>query len=306
MNKKADVIHLIDQLHDALYGMRITIEQYSRHDYTPLGILAPELASAIQNFKDFVILADRFFQGRMAELSREEEAPDLLPVGHELRSKLPLPGGKGSQLNLEAPVTRQANVSEINRSEFPDQSISVAVYLDTDDEELIRRVLKNVDNLVGDMGYGPPEDVETIRGSIFRRSWSRVKGFLKSDEVAELREKAGRALEIQGLMIPEADVTFKLSQSASQLIASVADVPSACLRLGSILLIKYTLDTSGPVLLVRNLSTSEILALERYPEIQKNPSMALEMLATAIETSSTMDSPEGDAEENEQDFEALD
>jgi hypothetical protein len=59
------------------------------------------------------------------------------------------------------------------------------------------------------------------------------------------------------------------------------------MRVGSILLIKFS-DENGAVLLSRNLSQLEIRALERFPEIQKNPRTVLEALGTAVDSLDTV------------------
>ena len=67
----------------------------------------------------------------------------------------------------------------------------------------------------------------------------------------------------------------------SQLLTSLADIPQACIRVGSLLFIKYT-DHTGPVILSRTLSQPEVRALERFPEIQTKPREVLGALASAL------------------------
>ena len=162
--------------------------------------------------------------------------------------------------------------------------ISVAVYVDSDDEEKARHVLQRVDQLVREMGYGDPTDIQLERGSLFRRSKAEASQILHSEELRSRLAKVERGLELAGLELRQAQVDHGEAQAISMLLAEIKDIPRVCIRAGSVMLVKYTTH-DGPVLLVRTLLQLEIHALDQYPEIQKNPECLLESLATAIESS---------------------
>jgi hypothetical protein len=161
-------------------------------------------------------------------------------------------------------------------------TISVAVYLDTDDRHEIEEVLSAVDSFVSEMGYEGPSSVYMRRGSIFRRSIAVVKRGLKSREVAERLLKVERALEIAALDSRQAAVDSQEAEAVARLLASLSEIERACIRAGSILLIKFPGQGGQSVILVRNLSQREIRMFERYPEIQSRPESVLEALGTAM------------------------
>jgi hypothetical protein len=97
-------------------------------------------------------------------------------------------------------------------------------------------------------------------------------------------------MELRYLDSAQADTDNKVADALSKIVSSLADVPSACVRAGSILLIKYP-GPQGPVILTRNLSQLEISTLEKYPEIQKNPQTVLESLSLAIASFSGYEPP---------------
>ena len=115
----------------------------------------------------------------------------------------------------------------------------------------------------------------------FRRSWAKIRKTATSSEAREIAAKAARAIEIHYLGSEQADIDQKVAEAQAKLIDSLADIPSACIRAGSILLIKYS-GSNGPVLFTRNLSQLEISILEKFPEIQRTPQTALDTLALAI------------------------
>ncbi|GAA4573852.1 hypothetical protein GCM10023176_39670 [Micromonospora coerulea] len=160
-------------------------------------------------------------------------------------------------------------------------SMAVAAWLDTSDPAIARKVFDALDDLVEILGYDRPQNETVRRGSFWRQASAWMRKAVGSDEVKDRLIKVERAIELQHLDSKQADVDSKIGETVSQLIASLDEIPQACLRAGSILLIKYQ-DERGPVLLMRSLSQLEIRALERYPEIQMRPREALQALSAAV------------------------
>jgi hypothetical protein len=162
----------------------------------------------------------------------------------------------------------------------PSNQISVAMYVDGDDEA-IKKVLARVDHLVDALGYGSPTEEQIEHGSIFRRYLAALKRGLSSRDAREGFIKAERALELLAIDTRQAQVDEKVAAAVSGLVESFEDVPQACVRVGSIFFVKYT-GATGPIVLARNLSQVEIRAMEKFPEIQRNPEKAFEALALAV------------------------
>jgi hypothetical protein len=159
--------------------------------------------------------------------------------------------------------------------------ITVDIYLDTNDRVAAARVFAAADSLVRFLGYDSPFDEEIVYGSIFRRAKAVAMEAATSQEMRERLIQLERLIELKVLDSKQAAVNVQEAQAARMLIDGIADIPQACLRLGSVLVVKYE-DAGGPVLLTRNLSQLEMHALERFPEIQKNPRQVLDALATAV------------------------
>jgi hypothetical protein len=165
-------------------------------------------------------------------------------------------------------------------SQAPEE-ISIVIYIDTDSDADIARVVQRTDEFVDVLGYEGPIEPIIERGSFFRRSWAKIRKTATSSEAREIAAKAGRAIEMRYLDSEQADIDQKVAEAQASLIDSLADISNACIRAGSILLIKYT-GTNGPVVFTRNLSQLEISILEKYPEIQRTPQTALDALALAM------------------------
>jgi hypothetical protein len=146
--------------------------------------------------------------------------------------------------------------------------MTIDVYLDIDDERVASAVFAAVDELARIVGVDDIASGELQRGSFFRRSKATLQIALSDKSVQERLQLLERLFELWQVDPRQADIDQKTSNALSQVINSLHDVPRACIRFGSLLVIKYN-DNSGGVLLARQLSQPEILALEKYPELQK-------------------------------------
>jgi hypothetical protein len=89
----------------------------------------------------------------------------------------------------------------------------------------------------------------------------------------------------------QAEVDQRTSEAFERMINCLEKVPRACIRFGSLLIVKYP-DGAGYVLLCRQLSQSEIGVFEKYPELQTHPETILAALALAISRNNEPEPPE--------------
>lgn len=166
--------------------------------------------------------------------------------------------------------------------------IAVDVYLDISDNEVIDEIMSRVDDLTQVMGYRQAGDAEIELGSIFRRS--RAVADQVADELKSRLIKVERAFELAQLELRQADVDTREADAVSKLLSSLESVPRACLRVGSVLLIKYPHPSiDEPIVIVRNLSQLELHALSRFPEIQRCPETVLQALTMTLDNMSGED-----------------
>lgn len=158
--------------------------------------------------------------------------------------------------------------------------ILVTAYLDTDDEAASERVFHAVDSFVGELGYSKPKVVALERGSFFRKAFAAIRRGLTSRQLRDRLAEGERVLQLVIVEDRQAEVDLKKAQAASELINSLQDVPNACIQMGSLLLVKSE-TPNGPALIARTLSKAEMRALEKYPELQKNPEKIMEALSMA-------------------------
>lgn len=238
---------------------------------------------------------------RIAGLKRDQLAADLVrryEAGESIRALAEATGrsyGFIHRILTESGVEFRSRGSgrgsrekrPINRA-IPPRRLNVSIFLEANDGEVIEHAVNAVDGLVDYMGYDGPFAIETESGSFLRRSFAAAKKSLTSTEVADRLTKVERALELYTIDAKQIEVDEKAARVVADLMSALKDVPSACIRAGSTLLIKYE-QGGRPVVLSRQLSQLEIRAWERFPEIQKEPSKAIEALGLAVEG---LDEPE--------------
>jgi hypothetical protein len=103
------------------------------------------------------------------------------------------------------------------------------------------------------------------------------------DEHIKYGAKIERVVELVAIGERQAKVNQIEAEALATALASLSEIPSACLMYGSIFVVKFT-DAHGPYVVVRRLSALELRALGRFPGIQQDPRKAIETLAIAVMT----------------------
>ncbi len=112
-----------------------------------------------------------------------------------------------------------------------------------------------------------------IIGSWFQRFTLRVRSAFHEPAVTERLTKLERALEIQLVDKPQSQVNAADGGAVAGLITALDKTENAMITIGTILLVK-----ANGVVAVRNLSVSELRALERNPSWTMNPGAAMRYL----------------------------
>ncbi|MGK5681821.1 DUF6879 family protein [Actinoplanes sp. URMC 104] len=176
-----------------------------------------------------------------------------------------------------------AELWEVARELAPAPEVPVDVYLDTEDETESDQVFKVVDDLAVWLGHRTPVEVERHPGSIFRRAKTRVATDLLQTQMQDRVVRLERALQLvrdNDLRAGAAGDGYE-TQAAIALIEALSTIPHACVRLGRVLLVKYT-GASGAVLVVRDLTLPEMEVLEQHPHLQTSPQTILAELDRAV------------------------
>jgi transcriptional regulator with XRE-family HTH domain len=183
---------------------------------------------------------------------------------------------------LPRPIGELNSISRSADYTPPPAEAEIVIYLDEYSEDQLEAVQAAAIQLGDELGYTDFILTDEQLSSVFRLFRGKLKTGLTPDfvqqKIRELDERA--SIEVVGRARAETDAIKTMS--AVNVIASLADIPNAVVRVGGLLVIKQT-DTNGhPAVVTRELSTREIKALELNPGIQRDPRAALQLLAAAV------------------------
>lgn len=150
------------------------------------------------------------------------------------------------------------------------QSFSGHIYLDTENDEVASRVFSAVKHLLQENGFEVGKETEVVRGSRIKNIWFKITSPLRSKEAKELFEKAKKAIELAKLEKVQSEVNKNNFEAAAAFLNSVKDVPNVATIMGSLVVIKATVN-GVPQLLIRNLTIEQTIQLGKNPSLMNNP-----------------------------------
>ena len=162
--------------------------------------------------------------------------------------------------------------------------LPVRVYLTSDKGSETASVAHQVGELLAAFGFDVADDFPEERGSWWKKWFARTKDTLTQPEVQDRLKKIERALELQGLHKPQAEVDKNQAEAAKALLEGIKDQQHATAQVGSILVLKTTNSDGEGVVHVRQLSQKQLIAIENAPELLQSPGEALRLLGDACRT----------------------
>ena len=267
---------LVNRIAEAAAGLKRLIKRYN-YDYFP-GEFQDHFPSAL---------------GRQAELL-EALVEQVRSNGEAARASRNSPDVPNTDLLLDwyavagMPVWRIRRSGEpFDASAFADYTpppaeTEIVVYLDKYSEEQLEAVQAAALQLGEELGYTDFILTDDQRGSIFRRFRGKLRTGLTSNFVQQKMQELDERTSIEVVGRARAETDAIKANSAVKLIASLADIPNAVVRVGGLLIVKQTDSKGVPAVMTRELSTREIKALELNPGIQRDPQAALHLLAIAV------------------------
>jgi DNA-binding FrmR family transcriptional regulator len=184
------------------------------------------------------------------------------------------------QLGQDTHAVFAAQTLGLDLSEVPlRRFLPVRVYLSDDSPSIVNSVTDALTNLLDLWGFEYCDDFPVIQGSFWKKWFVKSKETLSQPEVQARLEKLERALEMKGLIGPQADVDKKEAETVETLARAAEKGDSAAFQLGSVLFIKHLTPDGKISLQARTLTQSQLLQLERDPELMNSPAEALRALS---------------------------
>jgi alpha-D-ribose 1-methylphosphonate 5-phosphate C-P lyase len=199
--------------------------------------------------------------------------------------------------HLEGEIKSLKNKTELLQSEthsmlalqamgIPDNQVKlqrfipVRAYIDETPDGAIKAISSAIKEVLSAYGFEVADEFPEIKGSWFKKWFVKSKDTLSRPEVTERLDKVERAIELQVLNRPQADIDEKQSSAIANLIKALENVPNAAIQSGSVLVVKLT-TPNGPVIQARTLSQDEMVQLENNQLLLQEPSKVLYELSAA-------------------------
>lgn len=192
------------------------------------------------------------------------------PGAYSSINPLKLPSLDAAIIDVLAAVVRDISDGGIAIT----QVLPISVYLETATEEDVSNVRDATRSILANEDFEVFYEDPGVWGSWFGRSFARSMSALKSEQVRDTLVRTERALEMQALLLPQAQIDATQAGAAASLIASLSNTSNAIVQIGSILIIKVE---GTPV--VRNLTQTELSYLEHNRHLYSSPRQALEELS---------------------------
>ncbi|MFI7120460.1 hypothetical protein [Amycolatopsis sp. NPDC049868] len=154
------------------------------------------------------------------------------------------------------------------------QPVPVSIYLESGANAV--EVQAAVRAILNTHGIDVVEPGEPIIGSWFRLMLGRTKKTLTSEQMADLMARVERAIELQVLHKPQAEINAAELDGVAKLVTALGKEQNACVQIGSVFLLKV-----DGTIVSRTVSQREMAFLERNSGLLSTPREVLGALERA-------------------------
>jgi hypothetical protein len=114
--------------------------------------------------------------------------------------------------------------------------------------------------------------LHAVHSSWFKRTLARTKDALTSDEMVVMYKEFANGLQVNAILHKQSEIGKNLSEAVLNILKGIENTPNACIRIGSVLVLKTTdASTCLPVIYVKNLTIGEMHYLTKHPTLSLQP-----------------------------------
>src|SRR5439155_22633610 len=149
------------------------------------------------------------------------------------------------------------------------------------DRMMIQEITGALESLLKTEQLQKADELPEESGSFWQTLWFKTTGFFSRTDVQHRLQKAERAIEVAYLDKPQAEANEHQAKAASELIHALEKTSSACVQVGSLLVVKATGPDGKCGIVARTLTHTELRRIEENTEILRRPDEILAWLHTA-------------------------
>jgi hypothetical protein len=154
----------------------------------------------------------------------------------------------------------------------------VYIYLSEGSKEVGSRIRALLQVIWQDLGFDLVIEAEPVLGSFFQRLRARARSPEAQKALHERLMTLERAVEVRALSVPESLANMQNAQALAAVIQALDNNTSAAISLGPLLILKTHHADGTNTIHSKMLTTAELRALERRPELLKDPETLLLLL----------------------------
>lgn len=152
--------------------------------------------------------------------------------------------------------------------------IPLRIYLRQARPDTVSAISTAVTDVASVLGLEVAYEYPLVEASWFKRWFARTRDVATRPEIADRLMKLERAIELQGLQVPQAQVDLAQAEAATKLITAMPDDIPAAAQVGSLLVISVP----GHALMTRTLTQQELITLETHQDLLTDPETTLKRL----------------------------
>jgi hypothetical protein len=142
--------------------------------------------------------------------------------------------------------------------------------------EVSHRVRSSIQQFMSTLGADLDGAEEAVHGSFFQELRFKFRGLLSPQQISEVFETGKEALKA-GLNKSSIESTGQVAEAASQVIQSLEGISDAVIRLGKLVVVKYT--EKGKITIIAETISLELQnRLDNDPNILRNPKAVINLL----------------------------
>ena len=146
------------------------------------------------------------------------------------------------------------------------------------DRTTINGITKALQRLLELQEFEKSDELPEEGGSFWQDLWFKTKSVFTRKDVQERLKKTERAIELVYLDKPQAEANEHQANAASSLIISLHDTSTACIQVGSLLIVKATTSDGDSAIVARTLTHTELKQIEENQGMLRRPQEILEWL----------------------------
>lgn len=174
-------------------------------------------------------------------------------------------------------------VQNLSRMDRTKQVLECSLYLSTDNEFEAHFIFDSFMEVANTFGFFLYSEEPPIYGSWFKKFRLRAINIWESKSTQDRIKQLEYALNLHGVKRAQSETDANYINAISNLMEASKDEQEMVLHIGALLYIKLVNAEDKSTVIVKTLTTDQLVMIERNPELAANPKTLLKMLSESAD-----------------------